>query len=106
MSLDFSTCYQFMYGSLTVTHNHKTESGTTSTSVGGAQKQSVKVQDGAGAWVISARDAVWFLPGALVASEPKEGDTITDGSEVWTIKDAGQEPLTNLWQCNCVREQG
>ena len=106
MSLDFSTCYQFFHNGSTVIHTSITESGSTTTSVAGAQKQSVKQQDAAGAWVISARDAVWFLPGALVATEPKEGDTITDGSDVWTVKDAGKEPLTNLWQLNCVREQG
>lgn len=105
MAIDLTTDYRFLLGTRTVTHTHKTASGNTADSVAYALKQSVKIQDAAGAWILSATACLWFLPGPELSNAPKEGDTITDGGEVWTIQDAAQQPLTAMWQCQCVKER-
>jgi hypothetical protein len=106
VSSDFSGDYKYFHGTRTVVHTHKGAAGDVPTTVPYALKQSVRVQDNAGAWIISATQCTWRLPGALTASDPIDGDTITDGPDVWTISgDAVKEPLTNLWECPCVKER-
>lgn len=101
--------YKFVFGTRTVTHTHKTDSGNVADSVAYAEKQAIRVQDAAGAWLLSATDCVWRLPDAECTNEPREGDTITDDadhdSEVWTIQSAGMDELTAVWLCPCVKER-
>lgn len=105
MAFDFTQDYKKVHGTKTVTHTHKTASGSTPDSVPYAEKQGVRVQDAAGTWVLSATDCVWFLPDAECLNDPVGGDTVTDGAEVWTIQDAALEPLTAVWECRCVKER-
>ena len=105
MAIDLTQDYKFVHGSVTITHTHKTESGNTTDSVPYAEKESVLLMDGGGAKYMSGTDCTWYLPGNEAASSPKPGDTITHGTDVWTILDAAREPLTNVWQCRCVLER-
>ncbi len=105
MAFDFTQGSKFLHGTSTVTHTHKTAGGNTADSVPYADKELVQIQEESGAWVLSSTDCTWHLPAGEMASAPEPGDTITDGTDVWTILDATREPLTNIWQCRCTKER-
>jgi hypothetical protein len=107
--MDFTGDWKYWVGAKAVTFTHRQpgDVGNTTDAVGNALKQQVRVQDAAGAWMISARQCVWLIPAKQLTADPVDGDTITDGTDIWVITPDGasQEPLTAVWQCQCVKER-
>lgn len=105
MAIDLTQDYKFVHGHVTITHTHKTASGNTTDSVPYAEQELLRLQEEGGAWILSSTDCYWYLPDGECAADPEPGDTITHGTDVWTIQDAARELLTNVWYCRCVKER-
>jgi hypothetical protein len=105
MALDFTTVHNFLHGTETVTLDYA-DPAVTSVSVAKALGQNVQIQDSNGTWVLSSTNKTWCLPGAGLATDPKNGDAVQQASgSSWKILDATKQDLTGQWVCNTVKER-
>lgn len=105
MAFDPSGDYTIFDGLRDVVHVSREEGGQQAYKIADALQQLLRIQDADGAWVLLSDQCVWRLPNANVIHDPTPGDQIRDGQINWSILDAAREPLTDLWECKCVRER-
>jgi hypothetical protein len=103
--MDLSGDHRFYDNLETITLDYQA-AGVDSVSVPKSLRQHVRLQDATGAWVVSSTNLTWFLPGASITTDPKQGDVIqVSASERYTILDATYEQMTKEWECNTVKER-
>ena len=95
-----------------VTVSLKRSTGTTSVSIARALRTAINRQEqqilGA---MLTGQEVSWSVPNVLLTASPNttaemmEGDTITVGSEVWTVRIARKLVWGTVWRCTCVKER-
>lgn len=98
--------HEIMDGTATVTLASKTSSTSTNDNVAGALRLPLsRSEQLSGLIATDQQGTVWSLPATNVTTGPRPGDTITDGSDVWTIQSVDKRTRNTRYRCACVLQR-
>ena len=108
VNLGLSSAYKNWVGTESVVYARKAPGGTTTTTVAHALRRALRrseVQASQGLWTM--QDLAWNLPEAELDLDttPTEGDTITAGSEVWSVLEVQLLTKRSRWRFVCRKER-
>lgn len=112
MTTALATSYLSWTDTESVTVVTKRSSGNTSITVAKALRRSLNRQEQQlVGGLLSGDEIVWNIPDALLTASPngsaviREGDTIGDGTDTFTVTRVSLLSKANRWRCICQKEQ-